>query len=48
MLLSLGWDGVDYWYCRAVLAEEVLTTRNRMRLAIESGKGMKVKVVKWC
>ena len=34
------------------MAKEVvmimITTRNKMRVAIESGKGMKVKVVKLC
>ena len=26
----------------------ILMTRNRMRVAIESGKGMKMKVLEWC
>ena len=29
----------------SALASQILMTRNKMRVAIESGKGMKVKVV---
>ena len=39
------WQGGQYW---ALVSKHSDKTRNKMRVAIESGKGMKVKVVKLC
>ena len=38
-------EAFAYFSCPTL---SLLMTRNKMRVAIESGKGMKVKVVKLC